>query len=217
MAKLRVLLADDHALVREGLKAVIGTQPDMEIVGEAEDGETACRLGAKLQPDVVVMDLGLPKLNGVKATARLLEKQPNAKVLVLTVHEDRGYLHGAIKAGASGYILKHSAADELVHAIRTVVGGGSYLDPALTREVFGVVARGPRQQLDYPDRDLTDRETEVVRFVAQGYSNKEIAAKLAISVKTVETHKAHSLEKLRLHGRADLVRYAAHRGWLDNL
>ncbi len=217
MAKLRVLLADDHALLREGLKAVVGGQPDMEVVGEAADGEAACRLGAKLTPDVAVMDLGLPKLNGVKATAQLLKKHPQTKVLVLTVHDDRAYLEEAIKAGALGYLLKRSAAHELIQAIRTVASGGSYLDPSLTREVFGRVSSGLPQPADYVDGTLTDREGEVVRLIAHGHSNQEIAGQLTISVKTVETHKAHALGKLRLHGRADLVRYAAHRGWLDDL
>ena len=217
MTKLRVLLADDHALVREGLKSVVSAEPDMEVVGEAADGETACRLGVQLKPDIVVMDLGLPKLSGVKATAWLLGTRPTAKVLALSAHDDRGYLQEAIKAGAAGYILKRSAASELIHAIRTVVAGGSYLDPALTREAFSGFARTSGRKGAELDGELTARETEVVRLVAHGYSNREVGAQLDIGIKTVETHRAHAMEKLRLTGRADLVRYAAHRGWLDNL
>jgi DNA-binding NarL/FixJ family response regulator len=217
MKKLRVLLADDHALVREGLKSVVSAEPDMEVVGEAADGETACHLGVQLKPDIVVMDLGLPKLSGVKATAWLLGTRPTAKVLALSAHDDRGYLQEAIKAGAAGYILKRSAASELIHAIRTVVAGGSYLDPALTREAFSGFARTSGRKGAELDGELTARETEVVRLVAHGYSNREVGAQLDIGIKTVETHRAHAMEKLRLTGRADLVRYAAHRGWLDNL
>lgn len=217
MEKLSILLADDHPCLREGLKSVLCAQSDMEIVGEASDGEAVCALGFKTKPDVVVMDLGMPKLNGAKATAQLLSKHPNTKVLILTVHEDRGYLQEAIKAGASGYLLKRSAAEELVHAIRTITAGGSYLDASLTREAFDIVVHGTRQPIESLDKDLTSREAEVVRLIAHGYGNKEIGEKLGISVKTVETHKAHSMEKLKLHRRSDLVQYAAHRGWLDDL
>jgi DNA-binding NarL/FixJ family response regulator len=217
MAKLRVYLADDHAVVRAGLKALIDAQPQMEVSGEAGDGRTACQQVQELQPDVVVMDVSMPGVNGAQATAQLKETCPNVKVLALTVHEDKGYLRLLLEAGASGYVLKRAAAEELIHAIRTVAAGGVYLDPALAGKVVGSFVRAPAGKSVPEGGDLSDREAEVVRLIAAGYSNKEIASRLGLSVKTVETYKARSMEKLGLDSRADLVRYALQRGWLQNV
>jgi DNA-binding NarL/FixJ family response regulator len=216
MAKLRVYLADDHAVVRSGLKALINAQPDMEVSGEAGDGRTACDQVQELQPDVVVMDVSMPKLNGAQATVQLKQACPNVKVLALTVHEDKGYLRLLLEAGASGYVLKRAAAEDLIHAIRTVAAGGVYLDPALAGQVVGSFVRSPAGHRAPEGGDLSDREAEVVRLIAAGYSNKEIASRISLSVKTVETYKARSMEKLGLESRADLVRYALQRGWLQN-
>jgi DNA-binding NarL/FixJ family response regulator len=216
MAKLRVYLADDHAVVRSGLKALINAQPDMEVSGEAGDGRTACDQVQELQPDVVVMDVSMPKLNGAQATVQLKQACPNVKVLALTVHEDKGYLRLLLESGASGYVLKRAAAEELIHAIRTVAAGGVYLDPSLAGQVVGSFVRSPAGHRTPEGGDLSDREAEVVRLIAAGYSNKEIAIRLGLSVKTVETYKARSMEKLGLESRADLVRYALQRGWLQN-
>jgi DNA-binding NarL/FixJ family response regulator len=216
MAKLRVYLADDHAVVRSGLKALINAQPDMEVSGEAGDGRTACDQVQELQPDVVVMDVSMPKLNGAQATVQLKQACPKVKVLALTVHEDKGYLRLLLEAGASGYVLKRAAAEDLIHAIRTVAAGGVYLDPALAGKVVGSFVRAPAGQSAPEGGDLSDREAEVVRLIAAGYSNKEIASRISLSVKTVETYKARSMEKLGLESRADLVRYALQRGWLQN-
>jgi DNA-binding NarL/FixJ family response regulator len=215
--KLRIYLADDHAVVREGLKALINAQPQMEVIGEAGDGRAACQQVQELQPDVVVMDVSMPGLNGAQATAQLKQTCSNVKVLALTVHEDKGYLRLLLEAGASGYVLKRAAAEELIHAIRTVAAGGVYLDPALAGKVVGSFVRVPVKKSVPEGGDLSDREAEVVRLIAAGYSNKEIAGRLGLSVKTVETYKARSMEKLGLDSRADLVRYALQRGWLQTL
>lgn len=215
MAKLRVYLADDHAVVREGLKSLIDSQPDMQVSGEAGDGRTACRQVQELQPDVVVMDVSMPEMNGARATEEIKQTCPQVKVVALTVHEDKGYLRQLLEAGASGYVLKRAAAEELIQAIRTVAAGGVYLDPAVVGTVVRSFVRKPGKDAA-AENDLSEREAEVVRLLAQGYSNKEIAGRLGLSVKTVETYKARSLEKLGLHSRADLVRYAVQRGWLQD-
>jgi DNA-binding NarL/FixJ family response regulator len=213
--KLRIFLADDHAVVREGLKALINAQAGMQVIGEAADGQAALDAATELQPDVVVMDISMPGLGGAKATEQLKRAHPQLQVLALTMHEDKGYLRQILEAGAAGYVLKRAAAEELVRAIRTVADGGVYLDPALAGKVVGNFVRKSGAKEPALGTDLSGREEEVVRLIAQGYSNKEIAARLSLSVKTVETYKARSLEKLGLHGRADLVRYALQRGWLQ--
>lgn len=213
MSKLRVLLADDHGIVREGLKALINGHPAMEVVGEAADGRTACAKTTELRPDVVVMDVSMPDLNGIEATRKLRRECPHVKVLGLTVHEERSYLRELLEAGASGYVLKRSAPEDLVHALQVVARGDLYLDPSVTAVVLGRLARM------YPGDAavgvvLSERETEVLQLIAQGHSNKEIAARLKLSIKTVETYKARSMEKLGLTGRADIVRFAVQKGWL---
>jgi DNA-binding NarL/FixJ family response regulator len=213
VTKLRILLADDHAVVREGLKAVLNAQPGLEVVGEAADGVEALARAAELDPDVVVVDISMPGLTGAQVTARLKEARPDRKVLALTVHEDKSYLRRLLEAGASGYVLKQSATAEIVHAIRAVAAGGTYIDPALAGTVVGPFVGRPDAE-ETPPNGLSEREEEVVSLIAQGYSNKEIAARLKLSVKTVETYKARSLEKLGMRSRVDLVRYATQRGWL---
>lgn len=213
LPKLRVLLADDHAVVREGLKALINSQSGMEVVGEAADGRTAITKAKEIRPDVVVMDLSMPELNGVQATRELSLQCPEVKVLALTVHEERSYLRDLIEAGASGYVLKRSAAEDLIHAVQVVARGDVYLDPSVTAVVLGKLARA-HPPSDGSSLDLSDRETEVLQLIAQGHSNKEIASRLKISIKTVETYKARSMEKLGLTGRADIVRFALQKGWL---
>jgi DNA-binding NarL/FixJ family response regulator len=217
MPDLRVFLADDHAVVREGLKSLIDAQPGMTVVGEAADGLAACEQVLELQPDVVVMDVSMPGVGGAQATERIRRECPGVKVLALTVHEHKGYLRQLLAAGAAGYVLKRAAAEELVRAIRAVAAGGVYLDPALAGKVVGSFVRTPAGKEGVPEGgDLSDREAEVVRLIAAGYSNKEIASRLGLSVKTVETYKARSMEKLGLDSRADLVRYALQRGWLES-
>jgi DNA-binding NarL/FixJ family response regulator len=215
MTELRIFLADDHAVVREGLKALINSQPDMQVIGEAEDGRAACQRARDLQPDIVILDVSMPHLNGAQAAEQLKRVCPNAKVLALTVHEDTGYLRQLLEAGAAGYVLKRSAAEELIRAIRIVAAGGIYLDPNLAGKLVNRFVRKQSTNDVLQGSDLSDRETEVLRLMAQGYSNKEIAAQLNISIKTVETYKARSMEKLGLHSRVEIVRYALQQGWLD--
>ncbi|HEY0098350.1 MAG TPA: response regulator transcription factor [Pyrinomonadaceae bacterium] len=215
MSKLRIFLADDHAIIREGLKSLIEAQPDMIVVGETDNGRTAWREVKALQPDVVVMDISMPELNGAKATELLKRDCPQTKVLVLTVHNDQGYLHQLLKAGASGYVLKRAAPHELIRAIRAVAGGETYLDPTIVSDVVGSYVRKQSTREGQPQGELSEREAEVLRLIALGYSNKEIATRLDISVRTVETYKARLMEKLNFHSRAEIVRYALLQGWLD--
>ena len=210
MSDVRVLLADDHAVVRAGLRAVIDANPGFRVVGEAADGPGVLRLADQLDPDVVVVDVSMPGLSGAEVTVRLRQARPGRKVLALTVHEDRGYLRAMLEAGAVGYALKRSPANDLLQAIRVAAGGGTYIDPALAAKVIGPLAGPPA---DAP-AELSEREAEVVRLIARGYSNKEIAGRLGLSVKTVETYKARSLEKLGVRTRVGLVRYAVEQGWM---
>lgn len=216
MSKLRILLADDHALIREGLKALINAQTDMEVVGEAADGLAAYRAAKELQPDLVVIDVSMPEMNGAKTTERLRQELPETKVLALTVHEDKGYLRQLIQAGASGYVLKRAAAEDLIHAIRAIACGGVYIDPAMMGKVMAGSSRKRSLTDALKDNNLSERETEVLRLIALGYSNKEIAGQLAISIKTVETYKARLMEKLDLHSRVDIVRYALQQGLMQD-
>jgi DNA-binding NarL/FixJ family response regulator len=216
MSNIRVLLADDHAVVREGLKALIDRQQGMEVVGEAVDGPSAIALTAELDPDVVVVDVSMPELNGAQVTTRLREARPDRKILALTVHEDKGYLRLLLEAGAAGYVLKRAAASELVQAIRAVAAGGTYLDPTLAGSVVDDFVH-PAPQREQNGVELSEREAEVVRLIALGYSNKEIASRLKLSVKTVETYKTRSMEKLHMRSRVDIVQYAARRGWLETV
>jgi len=213
MKKTRVLLVYDHAVLRDGLKLLINRQPDMEVVGEASDGDEAARKVRQLNPDVVVMDLSMPKTNGVEATEEIHRNHPNAKVLVLTVHEGDVYLQPALKAGASGYVVKRAAADEVVGAIQIVMKGGTYIHPSVAdRVVKGFVS--PQLAGSEPPT-LSGRELQVLTLLARGYSNKQIAEQLILAVRTVETYKQRLMEKLGLASRAELVRYALQNGLLS--
>jgi DNA-binding NarL/FixJ family response regulator len=215
LSKLRIFLADDHAIIREGLKSLIEAQPDMIVVGETDNGRAAWREAKALLPDVVVMDISMPELNGAKATELLKRDCPETKVLALTVHNDQGYLHQLLKAGASGYVLKRAAPHELIRAIRAVAAGETYLDPTIVSDVVGSYVRKQSTREGQPQGELSEREAEVLRLIALGYSNKEIGTRLGISVRTVETYKARLMEKLNFHSRAEIVRYAMLQGWLE--
>jgi DNA-binding NarL/FixJ family response regulator len=215
MAEVRVFLADDHAIVRGGMKALINAQPGLVVVGEAADGLETCELVPALRPDVVVMDVSMPGLTGSLATERLRRECPGVKVLALTVHEDKGYIRQLLTAGASGYALKRAAPEELIRAIQVVAAGGAYLDPAVAVKVVGGFVKLPPKSAAKAG-ELSEREEEVARLTAAGHGNKEIAARLDLSVKTVETYRARSLEKLGLKSRAELVRYAFQQGWLKD-
>lgn len=214
MKKLRVFVADDHAVLRDGLKALVNTQPDMEIVGEADNGQATCDKARELMPDVLLMDISMPELNGVAAAELIKQECPSIKILVLTAYKDRGYLDRILKVGASGYVLKLSAADELIEAIRLVAAGRTYLDPEMADRIAdGYVQSQLKGELRR--KELTRREEEVLRLIAQGHSNKEIGKQLNIAVKTVESHKANLMEKLELKTRTEIVRYALRQGWLQ--
>lgn len=216
MTKIRVLLAEDHHLVREGLKLLVDNQPDMETVGDASDGRDAVRLAEHLRPDVVVMDISMRGMNGLKATEALRQACPETKVLALTRHTDEGFVRQLLAAGAAGYVIKQSAPAELLGAIRAVAAGLRYLDPAIAGKVIDGYARPSARPKTDQSNSLSERETEILRLIARGYSNKEVAARLEISVKTVEAHKANAMRKLDITGRIDLVRYAVLQGWLED-
>jgi DNA-binding NarL/FixJ family response regulator len=215
--RLRILLADDHKLVREGLAALINTQPDMQVVGEAADGGEAVQKSLEVQPEVVIMDLSMPQMNGLLATEALHAKCPGVKVLVLTMHEDDLYLRQMCKANALGYVLKRSAAEELIKAIRAVAAGDSHFDARLANRALARQSQTSNFVTASHTTDLSDREKEVLKAVAWGYSNKEIAAEFRLSVKTVETYKMRVAEKLRLRSRTDMVQYALRHGWLSEM
>jgi DNA-binding NarL/FixJ family response regulator len=211
-----VLIADDHAVVRDGLKALLSAQAGLSIVGEAGSGREACRLAAALKPDVILLDLSMPD-GGIEAAERLAEEVPSVRVLVLTMHEERGYLSRLLRAGVAGYAVKRSAAAEVVRAIRAVHAGERYVDPSLAGALLGDQAErsGARSsKRDTALSDLTPREEQVLRLLALGHSNKEIANLLAISVKTVETHRSSGMIRLGIANRAALVRFALQEGWL---
>ena len=214
--KLRVLIAEDHQIVREGVKLLVNSQPDMEVVGEAGDGELVLNEAARLSPDIVVMDISMPNVNGLLATKRLRHLYPDLKILTLTRHTDDGYLQQLIGAGANGYVLKQSAPTELINAIRTVASGNSYLDPSLTRKVMGGYVNRATSLRGEGKGELSDRESEVLRLIAFGHSNKDIGERLKLSVKTVEAHKANAMRKLGISSRIDIVRYAILQNWLQD-
>lgn len=213
---IRVLLADDHKIMREGLRMLVNAQADMEVVGEADNGRMAIILAQQLQPDVVVMDVSMPELDGLKATENLKGLCPSIRILTLTRHREDGYLQPLLRAGASGYVLKQSASDELVRAIRHVAAGQTYLDPAVTETVVAGACGRHAGRGSLPKKDLSPREEEVLRLIAWGYLSKEIAAHLEISIKTAEAHKANAMQKMGMKSRIDIVRYALLRGWLQD-
>jgi len=211
--RLRILLADDHATVRQGLKLLIDSQPDMGVVGEASDGDIVVERAKALKPDIVVMDISMPRMNGLIATRTLKRQQPEVAIIALSRHDDDTHVEALFRAGASGYVLKQSAPLEFLQAIRAVASGGVYIDPVMTAHV----ADGLLSRVVHPPATrgtITERESEVLRLIAIGFSNKEVGGQLNISVKTVEIHKANAMRKLGLNGRVDVVRYAVLQGWL---
>lgn len=212
---LRILLADDHVTVRHGLRLLIDSQADMNVISEVSDGNAAIENALALKPDVIVMDISMPGMNGLAATRALKQKQPHVVIVTLTRHSDDAYVHELLRAGVSGYVLKQSAPTELLQAIRAAAAGGQYLDSTLTARVTSRIV-GRANKLNIPAATPSERESEVLRLIASGYSNKEIAGRLSLSVKTVEAHKANAMRKLGLTGRIDIVKYAVLQGWLEN-
>lgn len=209
MSKIRILLADDHAVLRAGIRALLDMQSDMQVVGEAGDGLQTLARTRELEPDVVLMDIGMPVLDGLAATRQICEANPRTRILILTQHENKEYVLPALRVGASGYVLKRAEGDELLNAIRMVYAGGTFLDPAIA----GVVADDVRGDAPADSFEtLSEREREVLVLLAQGQTYQQIAQALFISVKTVDFHRANILRKLGLSTRADLTRYAVLRG-----
>jgi DNA-binding NarL/FixJ family response regulator len=214
--KTNILLAEDHGTVREGIKLLVNSQPDMTVVGEAANGAEAVAKAQELQPDLIVMDISMPELNGLRATKKIKQLCPKVKILTLTRHMDHGYLQQLVKAGVNGYVLKQSAPNELISAIRAVQEGKSYIDPSLLQKVMGMFSGRADTLRGESANEITDRESEILRLIAWGYSNKEIAARLDLSVKTVEAHKTNTMRKLGMSSRIDIVRYALLQGWLQD-
>lgn len=210
----RVLIADDHAIVRAGLRALLKGEAGLELVGEASGGEEALRLVESLHPDILVLDLSMPDMDGIQVTKRIQSTSPGLRILILTVHEDEALLREAIRAGAAGYILKHAAEAELISAINTVQMGDIYVHPQLIRSLL-VEPLKPSLPGPQPEEILTPRELDVLSRIVQGYTNRQIAEELKLSVRTVEGYRANMTEKLGLHSRAELVRYAREHGLLD--
>ena len=214
MDRIRIVIADDHGLLREGIRALLAPSADLEVVGEAADGRSAVDLCKKLDPDVVLMDIAMPGLGGLEATLELKRERPRIKILVLTQYEDREYVRRFLKAGVSGFVLKKAAGSALADAIRAVQRGGLVLDPEIAREAMEESARPRASGSADPYETLTDREKQVLKLVAEGHSNKEVAEVLGISVKTAMSHREHVMNKLDLHNRTDLVRFALQKGVL---
>lgn len=208
---IRILLADDHALVRQGFRMILEAQPDMQIVGQAGNGREAVEQAEKLHPDVIVMDVAMPELNGIEATRRLAESVPRARVLALSMHKDSVYVREILRAGARGFLLKDSGDADLVAAVRAIAKGEGYLSPAVSDAVLTDYRRHVTDPLDL----LTSREREVLQMIAEGKTNKEIATQLNLSVYTVEAHRGRLMEKLNLHSAGELVRFALRNGLID--
>jgi DNA-binding NarL/FixJ family response regulator len=212
--RLRVFLVDDHPIVLAGVKALVQADDDLEVIGEARDGRTALRLAIELNPDIAVLDISLPGLSGTKLAEQLRLACPKCKLLALTVHEDRSYLRQLLEIGVLGYVVKRSATDELIRAIRVVAGGGVYIDPSIAGKIVGTIHHATLERSTGSNTVLSEREVDVLKLTAAGHSNKSIASALAIGIKTVETYKARAMEKLGFQTRVELVRYALAQGWL---
>ncbi|KKM09491.1 histidine kinase [Clostridiales bacterium PH28_bin88] len=217
MDPIKLLLVDDHTVLRSGLKLLVGAQPDMQVVGEAAGGDEALRLVKELKPDVVILDLSMPGTNGLQVLEEILEISPATKILVLTMHEDEEYLRRVLRSGGKGYILKKAADVELLSAIRAVHRGEVFIEPSMAKTLVNALFETATVALDKKkEQGLSEREKEVLRLVALGYTNQQVANSLMISVKTVESHKARIKDKLNIYRRSDLVRYAMQHGLVPN-
>ncbi len=215
--KIRILLADDHTILRAGLKMMLNAQPDMEVVGEAQDGRQAIQETQRLIPDIILMDITMPDMNGIEATRQIKKLLPDIRILILTMHEHDEYVFQALRAGASGYMLKEAADTELISALHIIQSGQFYLSPMAQSVMVGDYLQRVRVGEEKDSySSLTEREREILKLVAEGYTNNQIAERLVISPKTVDTHRTHIMDKLNLHSRAELVKYAMRRGLLED-
>ncbi len=213
---INILLVDDHAVLREGLRALLNSEPDMHVVGGAGDGREALGLVDSLQPDVVVADISMPNMNGIETVRQLRQSHPQLKLIILSMHATHAYVTEALQAGANGYVVKQADATEVVNAIRAVIGGGAYLSPVISKDLIDdYLSRAPAAS---KTMQLTTREREVAQLIAEGHSTRNISEALTVSVKTVETHRANIMRKINAKSTADIVKYALRRGWitLDN-
>lgn len=215
MSRVKVLLVDDHTVVRQGIKALLAREPDIEVIGEADNGREALERLAELQPDVILMDISMPGLNGIEATRQMRQQYPNIKVVVLSMHTGEEYIFQVLRAGAVGYVLKQSDSMEVLAAIRAALSGGSFLSPPISRTVIDdyIQRADSRASQRAEPGPLTPREREVLQLLAEGLPNREIAKQLSISIKTVETHRSNMMHKLGVRGKTALVKYALRRGW----
>jgi DNA-binding NarL/FixJ family response regulator len=214
MPTAKVLLVDDHRIVRQGLKALLANEPGIDVIGEADDGRTALTLIAELQPDVVLMDISMPGLNGIEATRQIRQRFPQVKVVILSMHANEEYVFQVLQAGATGYVLKQADSLEVLVAIRAALAGGSFLSPPISRTVIDdYISRAEARSLNPQPDPLTPREREVIQLLAEGLPNHEIAKQLHISIKTVETHRTHMMAKLGVKDKTELVKYALRKGW----
>ena len=215
MEKMKVLITDDHAIVREGLQAVLSVQPDVEILGEATNGEEAVSKARELQPDIVLMDITMPGMNGLEATRLIKKENPEMKILVLTMHEEDDYFYRILEAGASGYFIKGGSFTELLSALRAVWHGDVFIYPSMAKKLLSNYLEGVKSGQEVEKyKKLTDREREILRLVADGKTNQEVAEQLFISPTTVQTHRAHMMAKLGLHNRTELIKYAIRHGFV---
>jgi len=215
MKNITILLVDDHMVLREALRALLQTEPDLEVVGDAENGRQAVEMAAKLQPDVVVMDLAMPQLNGLEATRRIIKESPGTKVLILSSYSDDKFVQELIEAGAVGYFLKQTGAPEFIKAVREAHKGKACFSPSISKRLLDHHRAGASQ--DKNTVPLTSREREVVQLVAEGKGNRQVAADLNVSIKTVEKHRQHAMDKLNIHDIAGLTRYAVAEGIIDRV
>jgi DNA-binding NarL/FixJ family response regulator len=214
MPKARVLLVDDHVVVRQGLKALFADEPDIEVVGEADNGREAIDCLTEVKPNVVLMDISMPGLNGIEATRQIQQRYPHINVVVLSMHANEEYVFQVLQAGAAGYVLKQSDSLEVLTAIRAAVAGGSFLSPPISRTVIeDYLRRAEARHHDPVEEQLTTREREVLQLLAEGLPNRDIAAELSISIKTVETHRSNMMNKLKVSNKTELVKYALRKGW----
>lgn len=216
--KIRVFLADDHVCVRDGIKALINDEPDMTVVAEADNGASLLEQCKKIHPDVIVLDISMPGMNGVKVAHQLKSLIPKSKTLVLTIHDSTAYLRQMLEAGAAGYLVKRATTEELIHAIRSVAKGGTYIDPMLAEKLAEPLRqKGNKRKNIISDSALSERESDVLKMIAQGYSGKQIADQLNVTRKSIDTYKMRAMEKLGLDSRTEIVRYASGQGWLEDI
>jgi two-component system response regulator NreC len=222
MPKTRILIADDHDVVRSGLRVLLHSFPDFAVIGEASDGEQAVRLASERKPDVILMDISMPVLDGIEATTRILQQQPDARVVILSVHEDEEYVQQILKAGACGYVLKNAGRKEIAQAIRSALSGERFFSPGISRLIVdGFIRRSAEppapgsEPKSSADHRLTKRETEVLGYIARGFTNRQIAKTLFLSFRTINTHRTNIMQKLDIHDTAGLVRHAISLGLLQ--